>query len=119
MINVEVIVEGPSGETVETAITEVTSRAAELALSELRDVWPERTGRSRAGLYATDDAVLGRASYTDQVRARGSRIPIVDSLARDIGERAADRAASESDIEAALDAALTDILTQNMEAANG
>lgn len=113
---ISVIVTGPSADPQD--VTEpVTARAAELALGSLRDIWPVRTGRSRDGLHATADSVEGTASYTDDVHARGSSVPIADGQARTIGEQSADAAVSETDAEVSreIDGILTDILRTNME----
>lgn len=114
--SVTVTVSGASPADAEQVIEQVTAKAAELALAELRSIWPERTGRSKAGLSAEANAVVGSAPYTSDVRRRGSSSPIVDSDARDIGQRAAEQASQSDDgISEALDGVITEILSMHLE----
>ena len=113
MISVVVTSDG-SGD-VDTATDRVTRAAAELALSDLQAIWPVRSGTSLAGLHVEGSAVVGSASYTDEVRQRGSSLPIVDGAAQAIGESAAENASAAADITDALDGAVSSILRSNLE----
>jgi len=115
-VRVEIEVLGPTADPGDTEAI-VFARAAEIALHGLREIWPVRTGRSRDGLRATADAVVGAASYTDDVTARGSDVPIVDSNARVIGEIAATKAVVEtaSEVSETLDGVLISILSEHLE----
>lgn len=115
MITVQVTGNSPSDP--DEVLGTVTSKAAEISLGSLRDIWPIRTGRSLAGLSATVDAVVGSATYTDDVKRRGSDTPIADSDAKVIGEISADKAVEETDsaVSELLDGIMTSILSENLE----
>lgn len=115
MADVTVTVSGATSDTVDDVIEQVTAKAAEMALADLQAIWPVRTGRSRDGLRATADAVVGSAPYTDDVKQRGSATPIADSDAGPIGDTAAARAVSESDISQAMGGVIASILAENLE----